>query len=778
MLPSIKKFNPINVTFTYMGTILILLFLFSSGALAQNSKQQNKLVSGQLVDSLGRPIQGASIFTGGNMAIEKTDAKGKFSVIYPLDRKIRCEHQAYMPLVINLNNHRIKESNVWTMQGKANFLNTITVTASTLPKEIRKISSSVSILQKGAPELQQIQTIDEALSYIPGVLVNRGKGLSTTGTHTGVILRGTGAANRTLILKDGVPINDSYTGGVSEWNSVATNGIERIEVVRGPGSSIYGSSSMGGTINLVTQKPNDKWTLGTDLRYGSYETFQGSLKIGKRFNNNLGFMAIAEYKTTGGYQFIADSIWMDHYKKPKSSLFNMNTKVSYDFNSAGTLTATADLNLQEPISGTSTIFDESSTSGNYQIRYTNNKAPFVHDIVAYYNIQNRSTSSLAWNPNDSEFNDLKYISSIPLDTYGLIAKLSRSFANHDISIGADLRFTEVISKKNYQANGTQNFSGRQDFISFFVNDDVRFFDNLHANLGLRFDHWANRNGYFFDSLSKSITEINYDDAESNILTPKVGLTYQVTDFLRLRSVYATGFRAPASFYMFNATPIGSSFRLGNPELKPEKMRYSVDLGADMQLFKRLDISATAYMSQYSDFLAAVMIDKSEVPSYFDPGNLPVRQYRNIGKVQLWGIEGSSKYQINSRISTQVSYFLNQSKILKYETNPEYEGNEMGDNPRNIYSAALIYDNPRIVHASLWGRFTGEFFGDLENSNEKQMPAVSLIDFKLAKSFGPYAVNFTVNNLFDKQYFGSYTSPTSYYYAPGRIIMLGINYNLK
>src|SRR5690606_20688593 len=176
------------------------------------------------------------------------------------------------------------------------------------------------------------------------------------------------------VLKDGIPINDSYTGGVSEWNSVATNGIDRIEVIRGPGSSIYGSSSMGGTINLVTQKPTDKWTLGTDLRYGTYETFQSSVKIGKRFNNNFGFMAIAEYKTTAGYQFIADSIWMDHYKKPKSSLFNLNTKVSYDFNHAGTLTATADFHLQEPISGTSTIFDESSTSGNYQIRYSNNKA--------------------------------------------------------------------------------------------------------------------------------------------------------------------------------------------------------------------------------------------------------------------------------------------------------------------------------------------------------------------------------------------------------------------
>src|SRR5690606_31317282 len=238
------------------------------------------------------------------------------------------------------------------------FLDEISVTASPLPKELRQIASSVSILSKGAPELQQIQSIDEALAFLPGVMVDRSRGLTTTGTHTGVILRGTGAANRTLILKDGVPINDAYTGGASEWNSLAANSIERIEVVRGPGSSIYGASSMGGTINLVTQLPGAKPELGADFRYGSMDTYQSSVKLGKRCADRREATAFAEYKQTDVYAFLADVLWNDNYQIPKMSLLNVNGKLKYDLDNGAKPAATADVNQQEPRSGTGTIYDD------------------------------------------------------------------------------------------------------------------------------------------------------------------------------------------------------------------------------------------------------------------------------------------------------------------------------------------------------------------------------------------------------------------------------------
>jgi len=754
----------------------LLSCLIGFGQELQNPSSVDLIV--QLRDSLGTPVAGASVNQPGKGVIAVSDKKGEFILRLTKPLSIEVQHVNYQLFSKSIQPSEIDGQILqWVLTRKPQFLNAVTVTASTLPKELRQIASSVSVLQKGAPELRQIQSIDEALAFIPGVMVDRSRGLTTTGTHTGVILRGTGSANRTLVLKDGVPINDAYTGGVSEWNTLAANSIERIEVVRGPGSSIYGSSSMGGTINLVTQMPTDQPILGADFRYGSMNTYQASVKLGKRFAKRWGAIVFAEYKQTGGYAYMADSQWNEYFQKPKMALLNVNTKLKYDLDNGAAIAATVDFNQQEPISGTSTLYDDRTITGNYQIRYQNARARFAPDVLVYYNLQNRSSHALNWNADESAFNNTNYTSRVPLDTYGVIAKLSHRVRNNDITIGADLRFTEVVSRKHYPDRGAQNFNGRQDFVSFFLNDDISFTEQFHANLGLRFDRWSNRQGYFMDNLSGDEVTIRYDDASSSLLTPKVGLTYDLLPNLRLRSVYATGFRAPSAYYMYNATPLGSSFRLGNPELEPERMRYSVDFGADFQLANNLELSATVYSSQYSDFLAAVLIDASEVPEYFDPGNLPVRQYINIGKVNLWGLESSVKYRFTPFISVQASYFHNQSEIRKYETNPAYEGKEMSDNPRNIYSGALLYDHPRIGHISLWSRNTGSFFGDLENTAEKKMDAVRLVDLKMARNIGPLGINFTVNNLFDELYYGSYTSPTSYYYAPGRTFFFGLNYQL-
>jgi len=733
-------------------------------------------LNGLVTDSAKKPIAGVTIEIRGKGTVASSDSRGNFSISLSQIKFFTLRHINYQSMEVDVDSIS-SSSYQWFLQPKVNMLDVISVTASAKPIELRKIASSVSVLQKGAPELRQIQTIDEALAYLPGVSVDRSRGLTTTGTHTSVIMRGTGSANRTLILKDGVPINDAYTGGVSEWNSLAGNSIERIEVVRGPGSSIYGSNSMGGTINLVTQNPSDKPTLGADFRYGSMNTYQASVKAGKQFSNRWGAIVFAEYKKTDGYAYMADSLWKNYYLKPSMKLLNVNAKVSYHFLSAGTLTAIADYNLQQPLSGTATIYDDRSAAGNYQLRYTNPAALYAPDVLVYYNVQDRESNAIKWNQERNAFDERYYDSRVPLDTYGLIAKVHRTWGANVVTVGADARFTEVVSRKYYYGQGIQDFTGRQDFVSFFVNDDLDITDRLHANVGLRYDHWANRNGKFFDNMSGNDIAIAYDNATSDIVNPKVGISYDLLRNLRLRAVYATGFRAPSSFYMYNAAPLGSSFRLGNPRLKPERMRYSYDIGVDFQLSDKLELSGTLYTSQYSDFLAAVLIDESEVPAYLDVKGLPVRQYINIGKVNLWGAESFARYRLTSDFSVQASYFYNSSEIKQYETNPEYEGNDMSDNPSHNVSGAFIFDRTRLFHLSLWGRHTGTYYGDLENTPEKTMPAVTVFDIKFGKAIGPLTLNVNVTNLFDKRYYGSYTSPTSYYYAPGRSVFAGITYQL-
>lgn len=664
-----------------------------------------------------------------------------------------------------------------TSHTRVTRLNEITVTASAMPVELRKVASSVTVLKASDPEMKQIQTLDDALNYTPGVSVARGRGLTTTGSHTTVTLRGTGSAGRTLILKDGIPLNDTYTGGVNQWNSIATNSIARIEVVRGPGSSIYGSNSMGGTINLVTEDPGPKPLLGADIRYGTMNTWMAGVKGGKAFRNGFSIIAFAEYKRTDGYQYMADSLWKSYYRKPTMELLNASLKLSYRLNARSKLEGIVDYYLEKPVSGTATLYKENARTYNYLLRYSGNNQLFDYNLSAYYNRINQETDALNWNARETAFNTRNYDSRVPVQVFGVIGKISRTILQHRITLGTDIRSSELDSRKYYYGKGNQNYSGKQHFLSFFINDDVTIGSVLDLNIGLRYDNWHNNNGKFYDNMSGEEIAINYDNASSGVFSPKAGLVYHLSDRLRLRTVYAMGFKAPGMYYMYNATPLGSSFRLGNPDLKPERMVYSVEAGVDYSLPNGLELSGTFYTSRYKDFLDAVLIDPSQVPAYFNPGGLPVRQYINIGKVNLHGIETSLRYRITPQLTAIASYFYNKSKILRYESNPAYEGREMDDNPRHQLDGGLAFGNSRIIDISIWVRYTGKSYSDLENSKDRMIGAYTVADVRASRKIGKFTMYGNVLNLFDKKYFGSYTSPTSYYLAPGRSVNVGFSYLL-
>ncbi len=733
-----------------------------------------------LRDKTGEAIPGASVSTADGRHVSHSDQTGAYRLILPVGKHvINVSHLRFgvIGYPVEISSGMVADLSP-VLREATNALSDIVVSGSAMPAELRTIASNISILKAGQPELRQMQTIDDALYFIPGLTIDRNRGLTTTGTHTSVTMRGTGSANRTLILKDGIPINDAYTGGVSEWNSTATGSIARIEVVRGPGSAIHGSNSMGGTINLVTASPTEKPTFGVDLRYGSMNTLQAGIKAGKAFRNGFGIMVSSEYKKTDGYKFMADSLWRDYFRTPRMELFNVNTKLVYQVNPGSRLEAIVDHHLQMPLSGTTTIYDDKTRITNSLLRYVARKGPVNLEATGYVNAQVRTSDANQWNNTDKAYNRDSYDSRTPVDIYGFIGKISRRFGNHLVTTGADLRHTSSSTRRFNYGSGYQNFSGDQNFLSFFVNDDLKIGSKVNVNVGMRYDNWQNLNGKLFDSTSDQEVRLDYEKASANVWSPKVGVVYQASQKLRLRTQFAQGFRAPSIYDLYISGPLGSSFfRLGNPDLKPERMVYSVDLGGDLYLGNNVELTLTGYLSQYRDFAERVEIDPSGLPAYLDPGGLPVRQFTNIGQVNLGGIESSLRYTFARRFTLIGSYFYNRSRIAKYETNPAYVGNEMNGNPRHTVSGGFVFDLPARVNAAIWVRSTSKSFGNLENSANRVMAPVATADLKVTYQLKRFAFNANVLNLFDKLYFGSYTSPTSYQYAPRRAVNAGISFNL-
>jgi iron complex outermembrane receptor protein len=182
---------------------------------------------------------------------------------------------------------------------KAEALEKIVVTATKTERNPDDVPASITVITKEDIRKQNIQTVDEAISNVPGAFNRRGKGWGDT--TMSVNLRGFPADNqkRTLVLLDGQDISNSYTNQVG-WTSLPVENIERIEVIRGPFSALYGGSAMGGVINIITKTPK-KLEMVAQGGYGTYDSWTYYLGAGDRLWDKVSITGGFNYRISTGY---------------------------------------------------------------------------------------------------------------------------------------------------------------------------------------------------------------------------------------------------------------------------------------------------------------------------------------------------------------------------------------------------------------------------------------------------------------------------------------------
>lgn len=173
----------------------------------------------------------------------------------------------------------------------------VVVTGTRTDLDITKAPISTTVVTKQELEIRGRQTLDGSLDLAAGVFALRTKGPADTNTR--INMRGFNGANRTLILLDGQPLNDAYTGEVS-WTSLPGEEVDRLEVVRGAFSSLYGGNAMGGVVNILT-RPVDRRDLEGTVQYGTYNTQNYSARAAERLFGRLGLSLGVQRLTTEGY---------------------------------------------------------------------------------------------------------------------------------------------------------------------------------------------------------------------------------------------------------------------------------------------------------------------------------------------------------------------------------------------------------------------------------------------------------------------------------------------
>ena len=182
---------------------------------------------------------------------------------------------------------------------KAEALEKIVVTATKTERNPDDVPASITVITKEDIRKQNIQTVDEALAQVPGAF---DKKFNIWGNSmTSVNLRGFPAdtQKRTLVLLDGQDISNAYTNSVT-WTSMPVENIERIEVIRGPFSALYGGSAMGGVINIITKTPQ-KLEMVAQGGYGTYDSWTSYLGAGDRLWDKVSIQAGFNYRITTGY---------------------------------------------------------------------------------------------------------------------------------------------------------------------------------------------------------------------------------------------------------------------------------------------------------------------------------------------------------------------------------------------------------------------------------------------------------------------------------------------
>ena len=424
-------------------------------------------------------------------------------------------------------------------------------------KPLSQTAENVSVVTSDDIRLMNAHTVAEVLNTVTGVQVFLTGGPGSTAT---TFIQGSGSRHVAVFI-DGVPLNN-LSDNAAELGSLPVQNIEKIEIIKGPASSAWGSA-LGGVINIITKSGQDKG-------------FGGVLSASSGKHDTRDFRAEASGRQAGvGYYFTAGRLQTDGFR-PHNDFWGNNAyaKLSYDITSKTSVLATASYEKSER--GIAELPD-------FGI-YVNNDVKNVRYTVAVRSSLSESTDLQVngWHLRQhSDFSNRRISSGAEVsadsyidDGYGGSFKLIWKGQHHNVVLGGDYDFRTLNS--NAIAGNNQGIEKQAAFIN-----DTMSFGRLTITPGLRYDK---------------------TDTNGDFTSPSLGMTYRIGETTLLRASAARGFSVPA----LAGTYGDNLFHVSNPDLKMEKVK-SYQIGAETAVVKYLWIKVSGFRHDLDDVLENVAL---------------------------------------------------------------------------------------------------------------------------------------------------------------------------
>ncbi|WP_109441258.1 ligand-gated channel protein [Acinetobacter haemolyticus] len=629
----------------------------------------------------------------------------------------------------------------------------IVVTASGFEQDIKKAAASISVLTQEEINKKAYRDVTDALKDVPGVVVTGG------GSSSDISIRGMGSAY-TVILVDGKKVNtrsvrpNSDNSGIEQGWLPNIGAIERIEVIRGPMSGLYGSDAMGGVINIITKKNATEWT-------GSIKvdtTLQENSNSGNLYQTNAYIAGplianLLSFKANGLYSQRDEDEIYGGYSKQKiragGAVFSLTPNDDH----------TIDFEYQRSIQNRNAMVGKSISP------VQTGRNPPVNSLSDYYRTEYSLThrgqlgavethSYIQREENENPSRKMEAINT----TFNTINKIN--FDQHSLSFGGMYLKEELDDQGNQLSVGGVKPVSHLDRYSWalFAENAWNIVDDFTLTSSIRLDK---------------------DEKFGEHWSPKVYGVWGVNDNWVIKGGVSTGYKTPAlraTVAEWGQATGGSQSNgviVGNPNLKPEKsVNYEVSFNWDN--LDNLTAGFTLFNSEFKDKITEIRTCQSDAGTRgcdwlgekFDFVSLR----ENVDKANMRGAEATLGWKVLPNVNLSANYTFTDTE----QKSGVNKGKPLNEMPKHMFNTTADWEiNDQF---SSWGRVnyrskTSDYLS--RTAMAKGKPAYTMVDVGLNyKPTQNIAVAAGVYNLFDKEI----DKDTYNYVLDGRRYNLGVTYS--
>lgn len=658
-------------------------------------------------------------------------------------------------------------------------LPTVTVTADKRTTDVQKTPSSITVMSRTKLEDANIDTIEKVLQRIPNMNFSQFTGGANYMSIRGITTSAGTSTSPIVMYLDGVPVDTFFNLDAPLMD------IERIEILRGPQSAIYGKNAMGGVINVISRKPTNEWHGTLQADYGSFNTMRYAAAVsGPIIEDKLYIALSGSHYSTDGYMN-HDDTWYGNQERTERFKGMLRFTPTDDIDISFHLNYTARRDgYSNLIWGDEPTLDSIANKDDYLHSDIWNMAlhmSFDFDPVTFESITTYRTENLDYAIDMIDFYGPTLAAAFP-GFNASAANTGRNNTRKEFTQEFRLRspddregikwllgvfggYTDMNIRESYADNpGTYmgvparmwtdqpSHEYTQDYAAF-GEITIPLLDRLKVTLGLRAQQTYKKisvkymRGTDIEGIGSSAEEHSFHESDSWFeLLPKFNVSYELTDDIMLYGGVNRSF-IPGGFY--NATISGVNMTYD------AQTAWNYEIGAKTEWFdKRFLLNLALFHSRVED-LQILKLD------------LASRSYlsENAGSARIYGVEVDALARLLPGLDAEFSFgylwtrFDDYSNYDALGNRHDYAGNKLPYTPDYTASFALQYRHEKGFFARGEVLHYGQLYWSEENDYKRD--PVTLLNARIGYEFDPFAVYVYGNNLTDEKYLNYYATSTNY-----------------